>query len=1097
MGVPERVVDALKSRLGKRNEPARPRPWLSDSPPDLETAKDAFGVSELIDGLVDTLDAAMPPFTVSLSGSWGIGKSTVAEAVVARLRKRGRPAVLLDAWTEDIASLRRSLVIAVAAALHAPGDMKKEAAAREDIARKLDEETRQSKTKGLPPKAEFGLLRSLLAAIRNPVPLLGLIGLTLALVFVALVVDPNGPIGRTVPPILGVLVGFLLVNSGYFFVATPASVTTGPAERSVLEAAEFRKYVIGTEDSPERVIVVVDNLDRLPGEVAVKALSEIRALVEIKNSRCIFLIPVDRGALVGHISGTLDRGAEDSQEAVRAARDYLDKFFNLDLLLTRPEPVDIRDWALEQAKEILPGYDDEDLRSAVQIVAYAAGSSPRAVKRILNGVSSRLRLLGTSETMSLTKLALVESLLAQFPDLLGRISEDPRGFVEARDELARAEAAEAQSSAVAKLASGGEVVPLASFLIAYRDIELSAPDVRLILSLRRDREWSGISNPDDLRAAVREGNIEGFATALKATPEEEQEHAVERAIYQVERSRAYPRDALNAILVAVPAVATYPRLQARLHRATVEILLANELPRRLITIEVATFVFGRTHWRLADLAKLLVATLASQKDKAETGLIQAVQLAKPQLDPQTTEAARKGLADLPPESLTTLFEPTVDLDLVEGPVAAAFAGRAAQLDMAVPDQEATLRDLRRLGDFRRGGGEVDPSFAPIAARLTSQLTAVSGDLSGPALEVLAASVPVLRGLEPTELDPLAAALEGRAGTNRAPYFDAILGLDVGESREKSTSAQVDAWLGTSGLEPEPARSLLESHLTALDRAGSTWRDLLCKQWLGQKKAAFAATVAELGGPDGRTQVVAAITQAAVPEVPARATEAIAILGDDEDSLRALAAGLGTWVKSVTPITAMATVATAFAELEKRHIELNALTAAITERADLLSSGTDIAALVRSVEAIEAAGCSAVVASADALARRTLAVGVTDGPAATWVALKSSDTALGTKVVADAVRSPNVPVPAAVTAADATRNRLGRTAEIALALAERAAAPATTEPEAESLLRQAKPWRPQPSQTRREYEDRLSEIAGRWSDLDKLINDLKLVGKRRR
>ena len=112
---------------------------------------------------------------------------------------------------------------------------------------------------------------------------------------------------RASRPVLGVLVGFLLVGSGYLSVVHTTTVTKGPAEASTILAREFRKAVTGGGTKVGSVLVVVDNLDdRLPGDDAVRALAKIRALVKIKGSRCVFLIPVDRGALVGHIKGSLD-----------------------------------------------------------------------------------------------------------------------------------------------------------------------------------------------------------------------------------------------------------------------------------------------------------------------------------------------------------------------------------------------------------------------------------------------------------------------------------------------------------------------------------------------------------------------------------------------------------------------------------------------------------------------------------------------------------------------------------------------------------------------------------------------------------------------
>jgi hypothetical protein len=117
-----------------KSDAPRPR-WLIDEPVDLKHA-DEFGVSLLVDRLVDLLSRAKPPFTVSLSGSWGVGKTTIADAIVTRLKNANFRAIKIDAWTQDVSQLRRSLVLEVGAAL-LPGDKDEEKL--DEVAATLDE----------------------------------------------------------------------------------------------------------------------------------------------------------------------------------------------------------------------------------------------------------------------------------------------------------------------------------------------------------------------------------------------------------------------------------------------------------------------------------------------------------------------------------------------------------------------------------------------------------------------------------------------------------------------------------------------------------------------------------------------------------------------------------------------------------------------------------------------------------------------------------------------------------------------------------------------------------------------------------------------
>ena len=332
------AADTLESAVGHGSKgTSSPAPFLSDAPADL--SEDAFGVAQIVGRLTATLATTSPPFTLSLSGSWGIGKSTVAEAVVSQLNEAGTPAVLIDAWTEDTKDLRRTLVIKVGAALRARTDIEKRQREEKAIAQNLDEQSRSTLVESEGPKAhlnwpEFHRAKMDRKSISAASGRLAARLLPVALALVAFVVlsiwssgaKPDSFEARTVPPLLGIILGFVFLSSGFFVVTRSATNTKGPVEASVAVAERFREYVAGTEDC-DRVLVVVDNLDRLPGADAVQALSEIRALVEIKGSVCVFLIPVDRDALVRHVKAALTSGALDPDDhAERAARSYLDKF---------------------------------------------------------------------------------------------------------------------------------------------------------------------------------------------------------------------------------------------------------------------------------------------------------------------------------------------------------------------------------------------------------------------------------------------------------------------------------------------------------------------------------------------------------------------------------------------------------------------------------------------------------------------------------------------------------------------------------------------------------------------------------------------------
>ncbi len=367
----------------------------------------------------------------------------------------------VDAWTTDLANLRRTLTIETGAALRGRPASER-GPDRAAIAEVLDEFIRDDSASSQEVLTQVPIRDSILTLARSPL-LLGFLGLGLLMMVVVLNTDPTAPQGR-LNSVLGTIAGSLrtlaVVGSGLFVRKTSHTTHRAAAKESVAFAEAFADIVTGREaelanrrgrvgqvledaatwlkemvglrrDPPPdlfALVIVLDNLDRLSSPDALDAAAQIRALVEIPGSRCVFLVPVDRRSLARHLAGAFANVADEG-----SAGDYLAKFFNLDLTLTEPEPVDLRDWALQQVDRALPELDSDIRASVAQVIASAAGSSPRNIRRIVNGVSSRYRLLDPTlhERVTPTQLAFVEGLLIGFPDLLPGLVNEPR-VLEAR-----------------------------------------------------------------------------------------------------------------------------------------------------------------------------------------------------------------------------------------------------------------------------------------------------------------------------------------------------------------------------------------------------------------------------------------------------------------------------------------------------------------------------------------------------------------------------------------------------------------------------------------------------------------------------------------
>lgn len=840
---------------------AREQPrWLRDEPLDLRR-DDQFGVDQLVDRLVALLAQAKPPFTLSLSGAWGVGKSTVANAVVSRLRERKVRAVKVDAWTQDVSQLRRNVVIKVGAALK-DGSAKDERA----LARELDE-ARATRIEVQSARMEARELQPTLRQIARSWPAYLVMVLLLGFsMYQAAVLDKDSGL-RPVFIALATFLSPILVAAVVWRVVTP-STSRAPATEEVQLARKFEEVVTKRPaffGYKGPVVVVVDNMDRLSGADAMTALSQVRALVEIEGSRCIFFIPIDRTRLSAH----LGRELNDPQ----AAADYLEKFFNLDLQLAQPEPIDLHDWAFAEAGKLFPGAEEQERRSVAEIAVSAAVRSPRTVTRILNGTFTRYEALkaddGTpSADVGLRQLVLVEGLLTIAPELADRLAAEPRAFVQARQEfVSRNEAApqravldryldtaepsesagdggppEALSTPTVSpplAASGFDRERLRKFLAANPDISLSRDQLRLALTMREDRFWKGITEADSIKDALETGDATAFGAALEGRGDEERKLAIERSVQHVINSAPYRRLAVRAMDAVVPAASGEPALANRLHRAAVG-LLGEAEPELVASLARPTvdFVFGRDRAAPGQemVRAALVGAIKAPTMPTVTSLVAGARHVADLLDAADLGAARQRFATASPEEQAPIFEDPPSLLLAEGPVVTAMTEALGTWTPAATGQEQTVLHAERLIALAGAGWDPQTATASLASRLLAQIPAITADPQ--VLGSLDALTRLFALATPSaEVDSFGTQFAARRAIDGHEVLHYALRLPMQPAALTAVGNEAQAWMQASS--PEQIGALLDIARDRLEEALPAYRTVLLDLWELRNDIAYA------------------------------------------------------------------------------------------------------------------------------------------------------------------------------------------------------------------------------------------------------------------
>lgn len=373
-------------------------------------SNDAFGHQHYADALRDLIETPSnkPPFSIGLLGSWGTGKSSIKELYLNDLRtdhhgnvggRRSdliRP-IIFNAWKYGNEDLKRALLRYVFMAL---GGNDEEL--RRDLYHQVNRTTQTRRSLGdwlkeavLQNAASVAIFVVLLAVAELIVYFAArLVGLTNQLGLSAVLSS-----GLIVAGVLAKFVVDLRLKTPSFF--NPSTVITFPLtsaeeyERLLVEQIHaFGKTEAGKRC--ERLVVFVDDLDRLSATEMVNGLDAVRTFLELHlttgrdNFGVVFVISCDED----RVSEALSRGRRTSDLPgsvfTRAdARRYLDRLFQFRLEIPPFPRLDMRNFAeakLREAKIVASEIEaaGTPLREIIDRLIHVDVQSPRNAIQLVN-----------------------------------------------------------------------------------------------------------------------------------------------------------------------------------------------------------------------------------------------------------------------------------------------------------------------------------------------------------------------------------------------------------------------------------------------------------------------------------------------------------------------------------------------------------------------------------------------------------------------------------------------------------------------------------------------------------------------------------------
>jgi hypothetical protein len=352
------------------------------------------------------------PFTIGLFGEWGSGKSSIIKTVKEELKKKNDFKVkfaVFDAWKYSEDAFRRSFILSLSKELNI------------DL-----------------PKQEYNLYQNQTQRINDfKIQVSTRTWVTLGLFLLALLLSYMLiPWVRTQALALVSLISLYLITSTLFIslkaiinkdilVKTLAFIQSlvyskYDEERPLMFSPEqfskaFEHIIDNATLGMDRLVIVIDNIDRCEKHYSTELLSTIKGFLESRE-KVLFILPVDETALKRHIRD--NHKANDKE-----ADEFLRKFFNVTLKIKLYHSSEIYEFAKKINEKFTLGFSNY----TIDLVSKEFASNPRRIIQMFNNLSAELECFSDESFIKTYETVICKLLILreEFPVFYNDASKNP------------------------------------------------------------------------------------------------------------------------------------------------------------------------------------------------------------------------------------------------------------------------------------------------------------------------------------------------------------------------------------------------------------------------------------------------------------------------------------------------------------------------------------------------------------------------------------------------------------------------------------------------------------------------------------------------
>jgi hypothetical protein len=167
------------------------------------------------------------------------------------------------------------------------------------------------------------------------------------------------------------------------------AVSNDEASKEQAEIAEIKKEIAliisklieDTNNEYQKVVFLVDDLDRIPPEQAVEVLESLKNLFDVPN--CVFVLAIDYDVVVKGLESKFGKKTEENE---REFRSFFDKIIQVPFSMPTGT-YDMGNLLSEKLISLNIQIPEDLIDSYSNVVKYTIGYNPRSLKRYINSFS--------------------------------------------------------------------------------------------------------------------------------------------------------------------------------------------------------------------------------------------------------------------------------------------------------------------------------------------------------------------------------------------------------------------------------------------------------------------------------------------------------------------------------------------------------------------------------------------------------------------------------------------------------------------------------------------------------------------------------------